>query len=46
MKKLSLQWRITLLTAFLIAFTCILMNFLIGYSGKHYMDVIGSDISS
>lgn len=46
MKKLSLQWRITLLTAFLIAFTCILMNFLIGYSGKHYMDVIGSDVSS
>lgn len=36
MKKLSLQWRITLMTAVLICVTCVLMNCLIGYSGKHY----------
>ena len=42
MKKLSLQWRITLMTAILIGATCIFMNVLIGYSGKHYMDSIGS----
>ena len=42
MKKLSLQWRITLMTVFLIGATCIFMNVLIGYSGRHYMDSIGS----
>lgn len=46
MKKLSLQWRITLITACLIGVTCVLMNCLIGYSGKHYMDSIGIDISA
>ena len=46
MKKLSLQWRITLMTALLLCLTCALMNFLIGYSGKHYMDSIGNDISA
>ena len=46
MKKLSLQWRITFITACLIGVTCVLMNCLIGYSGKHYMDSIGIDISA
>ncbi len=46
MKKLSLQWRITLTTALLICVTCVLMNCLIGYSGKRYMDSIGSGISA
>ena len=46
MKKLSLQWRITLMTALLICLTCVLMNFLLGYSGRHYMDSIGNDISA
>ena len=46
MKRLSLQWRITLMTAVLIAATCLLMNCLIGYSGKHYMDSIGDGISA
>ena len=46
MKRLSLQWRITLMTAVLIAVTCLLMNCLIGYSGKRYMDAIGSGISA
>ena len=46
MKRLSLQWRITLMTAALIGVTCVLMNCLIGYSGKRYMDAIGSGISA
>lgn len=46
MKKISLQWRITLMTAILIGITCVSMNSLIGYSGRHYMDSIGSDISA
>ena len=45
MKKLSLQWRITLMTAILIGLTCVFMNILIGYSGRHYMDSIGSYIT-
>ena len=45
MKKLSLQWRITQMTVFLIGATCIFMNVLIGYSGRHYMDSIGSYIT-
>ena len=46
MKRLSLQWRITLMTAALIGVTCVLMNCLIGYSGKRYMDAIGSGLSA
>lgn len=46
MKKISLQWRITLMTAILLCVTCVVMNCLIIYSGKHYMDVIGSGISA
>lgn len=46
MKRLSLQWRITLMSVALIGLTCVLMNCLIGYSGKHYMDLIGNGISS
>lgn len=45
MKKLSLQWRITLMTALLIGATCIFMNVLIGYSGSRYMDSIGSYVT-
>lgn len=41
MKQLSLQWRITLMTALLICATCISMKFLLCSSGKHYMDAIG-----
>ena len=43
MRRLSLQWRITLMTALLV---CVLMNCLIGYSGMRYMDSIGSGISA
>ena len=46
MKQLSLQWRITLMTAVLIAAACISMSLLLGYSGRHYMDSIGSSISA
>lgn len=46
MKRLSLQWRITLMSVALIGLTCVLMNCLIGYSGKHYMDSIGNGIST
>ena len=46
MRRLSLQWRITLMTALLVCVTCVLMNCLIGYSGMRYMDSIGSGISA
>ena len=38
MKRLSLQWRITLLTALLIAGTCICLNLLIYHSGAVSID--------
>jgi len=44
MKKLSLQWRITLMTALLIGMTCVAMNCLLGFSGRHYMDSIVNSI--
>ncbi len=46
MKKLSLQWRITLMAAFLLCLTCIAMNLLLSYSGRHYMDSISSHITN
>ena len=46
MKKLSLQWRITLMTAVLIGLTCVAMNCLLSYSGRYYMDSIGSYVSA
>ena len=46
MKKLSLQWRITLMTALLICSTCMAMNWLIGRSGRHYMDSSGANLST
>ena len=46
MRKLSLQWRITLMTAVLIGVTCVTMNCLLSFSGRHYMDSIGSYVSA
>ena len=46
MKRLSLQWRITIMTALLTCAVCVLTNCLVGYTGMHYMDAIGSDISA
>ena len=45
MKRLSLQWRITLMTALLICLTCVLINCLVGYSGMRYMESIGAEMS-
>lgn len=41
MRKLSFQWRITLMTALLIAAACISLNLLLFHSGSSYIDVIG-----
>lgn len=46
MKDLSLQWRITLMTAVLVCAACLSTNFLVGYSGMQYMDEIGSEVSA
>ncbi len=46
MKRLSLQWRITLMTALLIGVTCVAMKLLLCSSGVHYMDSIGEYIQS
>ena len=44
MKKISLQWRITLMTALLIGITCIAMNLLLCSSGIYYMDSIADTL--
>ena len=44
MKRLSLQWRITLMTVLLIGAACICMKLLLGFSGVYYMDAIGQSI--
>ena len=44
MKRLSLQWRIMLMTALLISGTCVTMQLLLGSSGIHYMDSIGKSL--
>ena len=40
MMRLSLQWRITLMTVLLIGITCVAMNLLLCSSGVYYMDTI------
>ena len=44
MKKLSLQWRITIMTVLLIGIACISMELLLCRSGIHYMDSIGESL--
>ena len=44
MNKLSLQWRITIMTTLLIGITCVLMKVLLCSSGIHYMDAIGNSV--
>ena len=46
MKRLSLRWRITIMTALLTCAACVLMSCLVGYAGMRHMDAIGSDISA
>ena len=40
MKRISLQWRITLMTVLFIGITCVAMNLLLCSSGVYYMDTI------
>ena len=44
MKKLSLQWRITLMTVLLTGVTCVSMNLLLCSSGVYYMDSIADSL--
>ena len=37
MKRFSLQWRITLMSALLIGITCVAMNLLLCSSGVYYI---------
>ena len=44
MKRLSLQWRITLMSVLLIGVTCVAMNLLLCSSGVYYMDSIADSL--
>ena len=46
MRRLSLQWRITLMTVLLIGATCISLNLLLCSSGVYYMGTIADTIQS
>ena len=44
MKRISLQWRLTLMTAVLIAASCIFLNLALSRAGTFYMDKLGQAI--
>ena len=44
MKRLSLQWRITLMSVLLIGVTCVAMNLLLCSSGMYYMATIADNL--
>lgn len=44
MKKLSLQWRLTLMTAILVASACLLLNLFVSHSAVMRLDKIGDEI--
>ena len=44
MRKISLQWRITLMTVLLIGITCVAMNLLLCSSGVYYMGTIADSL--
>ena len=44
MRKISLQWRITLMTVLLIGVTCVAMNLLLCSSGVYYMGKIADSL--
>lgn len=46
MKKISLQWRLTLMTSLLIAATCIILNVLLYHNGIFYMDSLTDSVLS
>lgn len=45
MKKLSLQWRLTILTAILIVFICLSLEFLLYKNGIYYMDSLNKAVT-
>ena len=45
MKRLSLQWRLTLMTAALIAAACVLLNLAVLYSGSSHMDALNEYVA-
>ena len=45
MKRLSLQWRFTLMTAALIAVACVLLNLAVLYSGTSHMDALNKYVA-
>lgn len=45
MKRLSLQWRLTLMTAALIAAACVLLNLAVLYSGTSHMDSLSKFVA-
>jgi len=44
MKKISLQWRLTLMTSLLIAISCIVLNLLLYRTGSFYMESLGDSV--
>ena len=44
MNRISLQWRITLMSVLLIGITCVAMNLLLCSSGVYYMDTIADSL--
>lgn len=44
MKKISLQWRLTIMTALLIAITCIALNLLLYRTGTFYIDSLENSV--
>ena len=46
MRKISLQWRLAIMTSVLIAAVCILLNILLYNTGSSYMDSLGNVVLS
>lgn len=46
MKKISLQWRLTIIISVLIAAICVLLNVLLYNTGIFYIDSLGNSVLS
>ena len=46
MRKISLQWRLTVITALLIAAICIFLNFLLYRNGIYYIDSLQNVVTT
>ena len=46
MKKISLQWRLTIITAILIATVCVCLNFVLYKNGVYYIDSLQDIVTS